>query len=278
MEYLSWIIHKFRYENTRENTMKPFKPQQIGTKQALPIRASQFIQLAVQTDIANQNLIHMLLPAAYGQEPYVCRYFDRVEDRRFFLEGETLVTTFTKKESLAIRGEVSPIEDGVATRLAITNLSDVVFPEMQAIVSVQVAAAPSFADSELERYFYVSGGKVVYFKRPYDDAGTGQTRLFSTTGHRVGPKELFPHNPEPDFTFIGLQSRDGKWVVGHGWKTGQEIFGNCHPALSAISASPVMPSIAPGETAEVSGVLYIMQGTPEDCVARFKTEFQKTGD
>jgi hypothetical protein len=252
--------------------MKPFTPQQIGTKQALPIRASQFIQLAVQTDIASTNLIHVLLPAVYGKEPHVCRYFDRVEDRRFFLEEETLITTFTKEGSLAIQGEVSPIKDGVAMSLAISNLSDVVFPEMQAIVSIQFAAAPTFADPDLERYFYVSGNQVVYFKHPHD------VHLFSTTGHKVGPKELFHHNPEPDFTFIGLQGKDSKWVVGHGWETGQEIFGNCLPALSAVSASPVMPSIAPGKTAKVSGMLYIMQGSPEDCVARFTTEFQKRDD
>jgi hypothetical protein len=253
------------------NAMKPFRPQQIGTLQSLPIRASQFIQLAALTDTT--NLIHMLLPAAYGQEPHRCLYCDRVEDRRFFQEGDALVTTLTKAGSFTIRGELHPVEDGMTMQLAVTNRSEEAFPSQAAVVSVQCAAAPSFADSKLERYFYRSGGKVVYFQLPYDDGGTGQTRLFSTTGNQVGPKELFHHNPAPDVTFIGLQSRDCQWVVGYGWESGADIFGNCLPALSAMSANPRVPDIAPGETAVVSGAFYLMQDSPDACVHRFMTEF-----
>lgn len=251
--------------------MKPFAVVPVGEAPAIPIRASQFIQLPVLTDTA--NLIHILLPAGYGQEPHLCRYFDRVEDRRFFLEGECLVTTFTKEGSFAIRGEVSPIEDGVMLSLQITNLSQDVFPQMPAIVSVQCSAAPSFTEPNLERFFYLSGGTVVYFKKPYEECGLGKARLFSTTGNQVGPQSQFHQNPAPDIGFIGLRSHDGQWVLGHGWDSSRAIFGNCHPAIMGMCANPIMNTIAPGHTAKSTGVLYIMKNTPEACVARFRNEF-----
>ena len=62
-------------------------------------------------------------------------------------------------------------------------------------------------------------------------------------------------------------------MVGHGWDTSRNIFGNCHPAIMGMCANPMMDAIEPGHTAESTGVLYIMEGTPEECVARFRHEF-----
>jgi hypothetical protein len=253
--------------------MKPFHAPPVGTLSALPIRAAHFVQLAVLTDTTNH--IHIALPECYGTPPHTSRTFDRVEDRRFFLDGDRLVSMYRKEGSFTIRGEVIPIENGVKLHLAITNHSEIIFPEMPAVVCIQCAAAPSFADPQLERYFYLAGGQIVYFKPPYDDAGTGQVRLFSTTGQQVGPKERFLQNPEPDIAFIGLRSRDGNWVLGQYWETSRTIWGNCHPAIACLHADPLIPSLTPNETAETSGMLYIMPGTPEDCLARFQKDSRK---
>jgi hypothetical protein len=226
------------------------------------------VQLAVLTDTLNH--IHIACPEWYGKEPHICRTFDRVEDRRFFLDGDTMVTTVAIPGSFTLRGEIIPIDDGVKLRIAVTNLSEQTLPESPAIVCIQCAAAPSFADPLLERYFYVSGGEIVYFQPPYEDVGA---RLFSTIGHQVGPREQFWHNPEPDFPFIGMQSTDGRWVLGHSWKTSRAIWGNCHPAIACLHADPMIAAIAPGDTFGTFGVLYVMQGTPAECVNRFRQDF-----
>jgi len=244
--------------------MKPFK---TPASFLAPIRASHLIQLDVYTN--TRNFIHIWLPEVYGKCPNECSVLDRTEDRRFHMEGDTLVTTLTRPGSFEFHGEVCPIEDGVGMRLSVTNLSTEYLSESIAGVCVQFAAAVSFTDTELERYFYVHAGQVNYIKPPYQDYENGHAWFWGTA-----PNETFAHNPKPDFGFVGLASADGKWVVGHGWDASRVICGNCHPSVSCIHADPFFESIAPGETASTAGVLYIMEGSPESCVERFRCEFR----
>ena len=145
--------------------MKPFPAPPVGRMPALPIRAAHFMQLAVLTDTLNH--IHIACPEWYGKEPHICITFDRVEDRRFFMDGDTMVTAVTIPGSFTLRGEIVPIDDGVKLRLSVTNLSETILPESPAVVCVQCAAAPSFADPLLETVLHdqAAGGavKVVVF-------------------------------------------------------------------------------------------------------------------
>lgn len=243
--------------------MKPFKTPAAFLA---PIRASHMVQLDVYTD--TRNFIHIWLPENYGKAPHDCCTFDRTEDRRFRMEGDTLVTTLTEDGRFDIRGEVAPIEDGVALALSITNLSSESFPASMAGVCIQFAAAASFVDTELQRYFYVHDERITTIKPPYEDYDNGHAWFWGTA-----PREPFQHNPAPDFGFVGLQSVDGKWVVGHGWKSARTICGNCHPSTSCMHADPFFDAISPGDTACARGVLYIMKGTPQTCLDRFCVEF-----
>lgn len=78
-------------------------------------------------------------------------------------------------------------------------------------------------------------------------------------------------SPRPAFHWPRKPGK--KWVAGHGWDASRVIWGNCHPAVSCIHADPFLGPIAPGETVSTNGVLYLMAGTPEQCVERFQREF-----
>lgn len=241
--------------------MKPFpKPADW----LAPIRASYLIQLDSYTE--TRNFIHIWLPEGYGSLQDGCCVLDRTEDRRFHMEGDILVTTLEVAGRFRLRGEVGPIEDGVNLRIAVTNISSETLVENRAGVCIQFAAAPSFADSALERYFYVAGGKITRPRPPLRHLDENHAWFWGTAPG-------FPHNPAPDFPFIGLESRDGCWVVGHGWDSSRNVWGNCHPSISCIHADPWLPAIAPSETVLSSGVLYFMRGNAEDCVARYGREF-----
>ncbi|HUT73582.1 MAG TPA: hypothetical protein VM221_01955 [Armatimonadota bacterium] len=239
--------------------MRPFRPPLFGEA---PIRASHLIQLDYYTD--TRNFIHMWLPESYGGSFLLAR----TEDRRFHTEGDTLVTTFEMPDRFRLRGEVYPIEDGVGLRLAVTNVGSAELPAGPAGVCIQFAAAPSFADSALERYFYVAGGEIVFVKPPF--ANNENYVWFYGTA----PSPQFIHNPEPDYPFIGLASKDGRWAAGHAFDTARGIGGNCHPCISCLHAGPNFDAIEPGQTAVSEGVLYLMPGSAADCAARFEREFR----
>jgi len=248
--------------------VKPFRTPALWLA---PIRASHLIQLDVYTD--TRNFVHIWLPEGYGKPPHSCTVLDRTEDRRFRMEGDRLVTCFSDAGNLALRGEVWPIEDGVGLSLAVTNLSDDALPPCSASVCVQFAAAPSFVDTRLERYFYVHDGDVCHVKPPYVNYEDNHAWFYGTA-----PREEFLHNPAPDFAFVGLASKDSRWVAGMGWDTSETVFGNCHPSISCIHADPEFGRLQPGETALCRGVLYIMPGTALDCIARFRDEFLPNAD
>jgi hypothetical protein len=239
--------------------MKPFK---TPAPWLAPIRASHLIQLDYYTD--TRNFIHIWLPEGYDR----CLMLDKTEDRRFFTEGDTLVTTFEIPGHLRLRGEVYPIENGVGMRFAATNLSSEEIPSKPAGVCVQFAAAPSFIDTTLERYFYISGGEIVYAGPPYFNMEENHAWFWGTA-----PGERHMHNPAPDLPFVGLASKDGRWVAGQWWDKGAGVWGNCHPSISCFHTNPRMPAVAPGQTQTARGVLYLMEGTPKDCVERFRKEF-----
>tara|TARA_B100000809_G_scaffold237132_1_gene256677 strand:+ start:1632 stop:2372 length:741 start_codon:yes stop_codon:yes gene_type:complete len=243
--------------------MKPFKTPAAFLA---PIRASHLVQLDVYTD--TRNFIHIWLPENYGKPPHDCCTFDRTEDRRFRMEGDTLVTTLIREGSFEIRGEVAPIEDGVGLTLSVTNLSSEALPGSVAGVCIQFAAAASFVDTELKRYFYVHDDRITAIHPPYEDYDKGHAWFWGTA-----PREEFQHNPSPDFGFVGLESADGKWVVGHGWDSARTICGNCHPSISCIHADPFFDALPPGEAVSSHGVLYIMEGTATTCLERFRREF-----
>lgn len=242
--------------------MKPFKKP---ANWLAPIRASHLIQLDTYTD--TRNFIHIWLPEGYGTLQDGCCVLDRTEDRRFFMEGETLVTTLELPDRFFLRGEVAPIEDGVSMKISVTNLSKETIPENRAGVCIQFAAAPSFADSVLERYFYISSGGIARPTPPLRYLDENHAWFWGTAPD-------FPHNPAPDFPFIGLESNNGRWVVGHAWDSSRKVWGNCHASISCIHADPWLAAIPPSETASSEGVLYFMDGKAEDCLARYRREFR----
>jgi hypothetical protein len=259
--------------------MKPFK---TPASWLAPIRAAHLVQLDFYD--GQRNFIHIWLPEGWfpqkGEDEFLrspatrlgsamCCVLDRTEDRRFFEEEGTLVTTF-EDSRVRMRGEVSPIEDGVALSLSLTNLSDTPIGPSLANVCVQFAAAPSFADPLLERYFYVSGGTIVHVNRPYYNFEENHTWFFGTA-----PDTRFPHNPPADYGFVGLASKDGEWVAGHGWDSSKKVWGNCHPSLACFHSDPEFGKVNPGQTLVSKGVLYIMRGSPEECSARYDREFRR---
>ena len=263
--------------------MKPFR---TPAPWLAAFRGSHLIQLDFYD--GNRNLINIWLPELWKEDSgqkgstksheasvkaALSSVLDRTEDRRFYVEDGRLITTYEMKTRFKLRGEILPIENGVSMKLSLTNLSNNNINPSIASVCVQFAAAPSFADSLLDRYFYVSRGKIVFVKGPYLNSPHPNSQENHVWFFGTSPDERFVHNPQPDSNFIGLTSKDSNWVAGLNWNSSTRIWGNCHPSMSCIHSDPHFEQIAPLETAKSTGVLFLMEGQPEDCVARFKEEF-----
>ena len=67
-------------------------------------------------------------------------------------------------------------------------------------------------------------------------------------------------------------AKDGDYVVGLWWQGGQQVWGNAHRATLCIHSDPTFQDIVPGESQIREGRLYLMRGTPEDALERFKRD------
>jgi len=148
---------------------------------------------------------------------------------------------------------MASIHDGVELTLSVSNLGEVTWRDTVACACTQLVAAPDFVDFARERTFYWRGGEKVL-------PGKGH---FSKA---VGPDDADPG-------FIATVSCSGRHVVGTGWETVHSLGGNDSRMISCIHSNPAFGDVAPGERVTRRGRIYLMCGTAEDALARYRHDF-----
>jgi hypothetical protein len=133
-----------------------------------------------------------------------------------------------------------------------------------------------FRDETGERTYIVSGGKWVRMA----DTDRGQGRRELCHYPCVGGLDL-PDNADPagwgkarvtsDFGLVGCLATDGKHVLGIAWPHPKSILSNW--LIPCFHADPVWPPCQPGVRVRVRGRLYLIEGTLDDLLARYREDF-----
>jgi len=239
---------------------KPFKR---GYPDDLPIRPANLIQL--DWHASTRNMINIWMPESVSSSSHgtLVMILREPVNYHFTRTGEDCWSYwFEKPGVLRLEGGLGAIEGGVAMALEVRNLSGQLWYDVSAGICVQLHAAPDFYDPNRERTFYLSGGRLRTMEGPCKE---------TTAGAFYGPR-LFPDYPEADVGFMGIRSEDNRYVVASWWESASTVWGNAHRATLCIHTNPEYQDIAPGESKRRRGRLYLMAGTPEDALERFKAD------
>lgn len=221
------------------------------------IRPANMVQFDWQAH--TRNMIHLWLPEGVGN-PDGSLLFILSEEADFTFERlgeEHWAHTFEKPGSFGLRGECRAIADGVSMSLQITNLSDQRWESVAPGVCVQLAAAPDFADTTLQRTFTVSNDELVPMQQP----------------QRTGPTHHYGCSSPATENFIAVNSDPPGYVLAQWWEGGPvSVGGNCHPSMACIHSPPALGAIEPGESATCVGGLYFMPGDVGAALERYRAD------
>jgi len=86
----------------------------------------------------------------------------------------------------------------------------------------------------------------------------------------VNPRPISSDSPVNGL--IGCYSADDRWLVATAWDRTHELFQGVYVCLHA---DPHVGGLAPGETKEVRGKLYLLKNDPKLLLKRYQRDFGK---
>ena len=84
----------------------------------------------------------------------------------------------------------------------------------------------------------------------------------------VNPRPISPDQPTNNL--IGCFSADNKWLLATAWDKTHELF---QGVRICIHGDPHIGGLAPGESKQVRGKLYILKNNPTELIRRYKRDF-----
>ena len=177
-------------------------------------------------------------------------------------------------------------DDGADLELHVKNTSDYTWPEIASIIPCfnsgslfpeesSLPLCKSLRDQEHTKTYFVG-------KNGLEVLSTHELHF----NHAFRP-QLAKESPEffyPAFSprwktakndaYAGLMMREddtGEWIVGIGW----EDFLSCqgHNPLQCMHLGVRLGALAPGESRVIRGKVYFFKGAKEDCLNRYKQDF-----
>ena len=159
--------------------------------------------------------------------------------------------------------------DSVSFTLAIRNLTDKLFTDVQSNTCFNNTGSAYFVDMERVRsYVWTDQGATCLLKMPI--GGKGEPLHGGWTVARQG-EEATPATGKVRHPFIFIVSRDGQWTLAQAYGAGRTVATNAH--YSCLHSRPLWPDIPPSEERQVTGRLYFIKGGPDDLLARWKRDF-----
>ncbi len=230
-----------------------------------PVRPANLLQ--IDWFASTRNMINLWLPEAIGCRNLGTLLFILHEDVGFRFERTAeghWRHTLVKPGCLSFEAVTKEIPSGLAMELAVTNLGGRDWESADAGICTQFHAAPDFYDPERRRTFYLSGGKMRMMTGPVNSTAEDACRFYGPTRQ--------DHYPPADAGFIGIASADGHHTAATWWEGAETVWGNAHPATLCIHSDPRFGDVPAGATIRRRGHLYLMDGSPEDALARFLRE------
>lgn len=210
---------------------------------------------AVQLDwwVTQRNIINIWLPeGVFADDKNIVWFLLRDPTNMRWTSGVdgTLESHCAMKKKCEIFSRTTPRDDGVDLMMRVTNLSDKLWPRTSLAVCVQLATAPDFRDPMLERTYFRAGGSW----RKFDPATVKQA--YPGGCHFYGGMKPVDDAPveRPE---IRVASRCGKWHLSHHFPQAVAVGGNCHETICCVHTNPILETIKPGESKEVTGWLRV---------------------
>ena len=202
----------------------------------------------------------------------------------------TIVCRTVEKRQRQVQLTSTATRDGADLEIQITNTTDYTWPEIAGIIPCFFPGSftpkktgpplcPEFTDLERQRTFFVGA----------DGLDLLENRdIHFNHAFRPQIKEISP-NDEFVFTvkwptskkdaYAGLMVRedaDGDWVAGIAWD--DFISAQGHNPLKCMHLGARVGPLKPGETKTIRGKVYLFKGSKEECLKRFKEDFNIAED
>ncbi len=172
------------------------------------------------------------------------------------------------------------VRDGAEMRLRITNRSDHDWPELAGII-------PCFNPGRAELLNPLFANRNTWFVGPEGLVRQDQREIHFNTDLRGRVEARSDHGQfawsrkwptSPINATAGLllrESSDGKWTAGIAWERFLSAQG--HNPWECMHLCVLVGPLKKGETRTVRGRIYLFEGTRDDCLARYRRDFAKSG-
>jgi len=205
-----------------------------------------------------------------GQHTHV----DYERDRTLTKDGRLGVIT-----SDALSLSVALTHDGADLNLTVTNRTEYDFPEIAAIIPCFNPGLPETKKKPFgntNTYFLASDGLEKLFQREIH-FNAALRPLIDREAHD-GKYLWSPKWPLNQTNAVGgliiRESNDNKWVCGIAWEDFLSAQG--HNPWQCMHLSVRVGPLAAGESKSIRGKIYLMKGSKEDILSRYREDFRVT--
>jgi hypothetical protein len=155
-------------------------------------------------------------------------------------------------ENARVTGVILSEPDGLRATLVVTNLTDSVLREVEALICLKVDPPLPFPHSGHARTFVPQGDEMI--------------SLEEVPGEYGSPAYIdLPRFTHP---LTALESVDGEWVVGNAWEGSSIVGGNAGTGV-CVHSKPRFGNLAPGQAVERKGRIWVGRGSADDLLAAY---------
>ncbi len=176
----------------------------------------------------------------------------------------------------------TPESDGVRIDWTIKNLSSNTWPYSAGTVCMRSHDAPLFFDPTIERTYLRAEGRWIALQDVVQHPGN----LWFLPPGKEPCNLMHPliengnwsvvDSVQPDEAIMAIRSRDGRWVLAQAWHEARYMISNTGPnrMYACTDVCPFLGDIAPGQTVQISGKIYIFRGDLDDLARQYKADLK----
>lgn len=206
--------------------------------------------------------------------------------------------SWTFKQGFQLDFSAAPEADSVLVKYTLRNDGKEALERVQVILCLPTMGAPTFYPGTPEearqgnqgrkartgRHDYTQLYERAYLwskgqKFTFASAKLGRDEkhiAFMRQGEEPFQWSWFVNSEETfDVPLLAIESHDKKHALALGFEKAIWTCTNCGDGRACVHLFPYLGRIAPGKSVTVAGRIYLMEGGPDDVLARFKKDFPK---
>ena len=208
---------------------------------------------------------------------------------------DTFSYTWNYSEGIKLDFAGTAADNGLRLRYTLTNTTQKTLKRVLLHTCIPTTDAPAFFPGETKslsegkgrvgRYMGLYNRTYLWSKgRSFNFAETelGRDEIhlsFMREGRTPIEWEWWINGPETfDYPFIAVQSKDGKFTTALGFEAADWASINAGDDRACFHLFPFFGDLEAGENATVEGCFYLMPGTPDDVMRRFREDFPDAED